>query len=79
MAVISDATEEWSAGTTITKAEFWQCRAGAFLLTTESSPAAGDGAMIEAPYGIDLQAGVTVKYRKLTGSPCIITRTATST
>jgi hypothetical protein len=69
----------WSAGTAITKDEFWQVSLGIAYFTSDSSPGDDDGVFVPAPYGIEFRAGVTVKYRSDPSQPCVITRTATST
>jgi hypothetical protein len=80
MPLITNATPSWSDPVTITKDEFWQARSGSFLLSTEADPTEGDGVFVSVPFGIELKAGVAVRYRRgLADQSCVISRTATST
>jgi|GEM_PF-1253692 hypothetical protein len=74
MAIFTDITEAWSAGTVTAAAEVWQCRAGAVFLTVEAAPVANDGIRLDAGDGVQIAAGKTVRYRRATRTASIIAR-----
>jgi hypothetical protein len=77
MTLITNATSAWSdPAITLTRDEFWQARSGGFIFSTSASPAANEGIVVPAsPFGIELRAGVTVRYRRaLNDQACVISR-----
>jgi hypothetical protein len=63
MALITDASTSWSAGTLLTTDEVWQVRSGDILLATRASPSGDEGLYLPKNYMIQFNSGVTVKYR----------------
>lgn len=79
MAVISDASNDWSSAVTISgSAEFWQVRDGPVYLATGASSAPSDledGLLLEPGTIIELADGEVVRYRT-TDSEAVIVRRA---
>lgn len=79
MAIITDATSDWSAGVTLASDEVWQCQSGWVRISTEASPAENDGIILrgERGDGLAIASGKTVKYKIASGTaPHIIVREA---
>lgn len=79
MAVINDASTNWSAGVLLTEDEVWQAQSGWFRVSTEASPAEDDGIILRGDRGdaVTISSGKTVKYKLMSGqTPIKMTRTA---
>lgn len=79
MAIITDADENWSAGTTLTQDEVWQCQSGWVRLSTETSPDDNGGILLRGERGdaVTIASGKTVKYKRASGAgPHAIVREA---
>lgn len=77
MPLITDATNEWSAGVTLTADEVWQARSGWIRISTAASPGADDGIVLRGDRGDALQisSGKTVKYKISSGAaPFVLSR-----
>lgn len=77
MALITDITAAWSAGTVLAATEIWQCRAGKVAISVQAAPAADEGIELVAGDAIKIASGKTVKYRLAGGSASSIAREAT--
>jgi hypothetical protein len=69
MAVVTDATEEWSAGTVLAENEVWQAQTGWFRVSVEAAPGLDDGIILRGDRGdaIEISSGKTVKYKVIGG------------
>jgi len=77
MALLTDASSTaWSSAVVLAANEFWQCRTGAVLISTATTPGVNDGILLTAPYGIDLLSGASVKYKAATTQASTISREA---
>lgn len=77
MAEVTDATEEWSAGTALEEAETWQAQTGWFRVSVEDAPTANDGIVLRGDRGdaVEIPAGKTVRYKLIGGeSPSLMVR-----
>ncbi|WP_375227276.1 hypothetical protein [Roseobacter sp. S98] len=74
MALITDATETWSAPVTLANDEIWQARWGSTFVSTTSSPAANDGFSLTQGQGVLIRAGLQVRYRKEGSTDALIVR-----
>lgn len=77
MSLITDATEEWSSGVTLTADEVWQAQSGWILISTAVSPGANDGIILRGERGdaIAISSGKTVKYKVSSGAaPFVLSR-----
>lgn len=77
MAILTDATTDWSTPITLTTDEVWQTRAGSVYVTTTASPAADDGIWLQENHAVRFAAGVSVRYRKEGTTDATIAREAT--
>lgn len=64
MAIITDATFEWSTPVVLANNEIWQARGAYLIITTTTEPDAEDGLSLRDHEAIHLSAGSTVQYRK---------------
>ena len=76
MALITDATTNWSAPITLVTQEIWQARKGSVFVTTTGSPAAEDGISLHENHAVQFPAGVSVSYRKEGNTEALIVREA---
>jgi hypothetical protein len=77
MALITDVTASWSSGVTLSADEIWQCRKGAVLVSTMTSPGENDGILLVADgRALDIVTGKTVKYKAVNGLESTISREA---
>lgn len=79
MAVITDATDSWSAGVVLAADEVWQCQEGWVRISVEASPDEDDGILLHGDRGdaVLISSGKTVKYKKDSGvGPHVIVREA---
>lgn len=76
MAKITDIPETFTAVGPLATDELWQCVAGAVEISTDASPAAGDGWQLATGDGIHLSTGLTVRYRRSGLSAAVLVRGA---
>lgn len=76
MALITDATTNWSGLVTLVSDEIWQARAGSVFITTTTAPAADDGISLALRDGLRLTAGAQIRYRKEGSTEAVIVREA---
>lgn len=76
MALITNATTDWSAPVTLTEDEVWQARRGSVYVTTTSSPDAQDGIILQENHAVQFNAGRTVRYRRVDIAEAVIAREA---
>jgi len=76
MALITDATDSWSAPITLSNDEIWQTRYGSVYLTTTDTPAPDDGFNLVQGDGVLIRAGREVRYRKSGTTEAMIAREA---
>ena len=76
MALIRDASIEWSVPVTLETEEIWQARDGNIFITTTTDPASDDGIAMILRDGVRLGAGLTVRYRKSGETGALIVREA---
>lgn len=80
MAAITEITENWSAGVTLTEDEVWQAQDGKIKISTKASPDPDDGIELwgSRKDAISISSGKTVKYMRVKGTnaPCKLTREA---
>lgn len=74
MARITDIAATFDAGVTLTADEVWQCQSGIVELSTDASPAAGDGIRLRQGEGVRFSSGLTVKRRRVETTAAVITR-----
>lgn len=75
MAIITNIPTTWTAiGAATTAPETWQCTDGAVCVSTEAAPADDDGIRLEGGRGVQISAGKTVQYRRVSESAAIIRR-----
>lgn len=68
MALISNMTGTWSEPVALGSAEIWQVRQGVVYFSTASAPGDDDGIMLTEGQAVELEAGLTVRFRH-GGSP----------
>ncbi len=76
MALITDATTNWSTSVTLTTDEIWQTRKGSVFVSTTGSPAVEDGLALHEFHAVQFSAGTSVKYRKEGTGEALIVREA---
>ena len=76
MALISDATTNWSSPVVLATDEIWQAREGSVFVTTTGTPAANDGIALHENHAVQLPAGASVSYRKEGTTNALIVREA---
>lgn len=76
MALITDATTNWSDPVTLTEDEVWQARRGAVFVTTTGTPGSDDGVALTENTAIQFGAGRIVRYRKADITEAVIVREA---
>jgi len=76
MALITDATNSWSAPVSLVTDELWQSRSGSVFVTTTVSPDANDGLFLHENHAVRLPAGAAVSYRKEGVTEALIVREA---
>lgn len=74
MALITDATTNWSAPIVLTADEVWQTRKGSVFLSTTANPAADDGLALHEFHAAQFSAGSSVSYRKEGAGEAVIVR-----
>jgi len=66
MAVVTDATDEWSSAVTLSSAEFWQVRTGPLFVATGATTAPSDlydGLLLADGDILALASSEVVRYR----------------
>ncbi len=76
MALITNATTNWSTAIVLTDNEIWQTRKGSVFVTTTASPDADDGLGLHENHAVQFPAGSTVRYRKEGSTDALIVREA---
>lgn len=76
MALITDATNSWSAPVTLTGDEIWQARKEGLFLSTGPAPGPEDGLLLREGTAVQVSAGSTVRYRLAGRHPAVIAREA---
>jgi hypothetical protein len=74
MALIKDATLDWSSPITLDQEEIWQTRSGSIFITTTESPDPDDGLALVLRDGIRLKAGSILRYRREGSAFAVIAR-----
>ncbi len=77
MALITNITTSWSAGTLLAATEIWQCRTGKVAISVQAAPDDDEGIELMAGDALRIVSGNTVKYRLAGGSASSIAREAT--
>lgn len=76
MALITDATTDWSAPVTLTTEEIWQTRKGSVYVTTTADPDDEDGLALHETHAVRLPEGAILRYRKTGETEALIVREA---
>lgn len=76
MALITNATTNWSVAVTLVSDEIWQSRKGSVFVSSEASPAAEGGIALQENTAVRFSAGVSVRYRKEGVTEALIVREA---
>ncbi|MEM6889084.1 MAG: hypothetical protein AAF636_13200 [Pseudomonadota bacterium] len=74
MALIKDATEDWSAPIALSNTEIWQVREGNVFVSTDAAPEPDGGLNLFEQAGLRIAAGLTVRYRKTGTTSALIAR-----
>jgi len=77
MAIITNIPQTWTAiGAPTAANEYWQCTDGTVEITAGATPATPDGIRLEAGLGVQVSAGKTISYRRVTDTAAVIRREA---
>lgn len=73
MALITDATTQWSDPVTLVQDEIWQARRSDAFVTTTENPDAQDGLRLFENQALRFSAGTKLRYRvsKDNGAPIV--------
>jgi hypothetical protein len=74
MALITDASNTWSAPVTLVADEIWQARRDGVFLSTAAAPGPEDGLLLRDGSAVQIGAGKTVRYRLAGPGPALIAR-----
>jgi hypothetical protein len=76
MALITDASNTWSAPVTLVADEIWQARRDGVFLSTATAPGPEDGLLLQHGAAVQIGAGLSVRYRLAGRGPALIAREA---
>ncbi len=76
MALITNASNTWSAPVTLVADEIWQARRDGVFLSTDAAPGPDDGLLLLHGTAVQISAGRTVRYRLAGLGSALIAREA---
>ena len=63
MSLLTNVTLAWAGPIVLADDEVWQARSGSCYLSTDNTPDADDGVLLEQGQALFLSAGVQIQYR----------------